>query len=110
MWLSSQDQVTRDSHRKLNGTTVDVTEKFRTSNGSAAHPGAFGDAREDINCRCAMRPVLDTEKRSLAEIQALHDTAHAAAAKTIAKSARTILRAQGEVCKVVLSRRLRARI
>lgn len=62
-WLTSQDQVVRDTHSAMNGQVKLVQEKFVSPSGALAdHPGAFGQASEDVNCRCAMRPVLDGEK------------------------------------------------
>lgn len=62
-WLSSQDHVVRDSHRALNGQVKNMNEPFTSPRGGRAdHPGAFHEAAEDINCRCAVRPILPGEK------------------------------------------------
>lgn len=61
-WLSSQDQVVRSTHGALHGQTKLLAEPFQSPSGAQAqHPGAFGTASEDINCRCAMRPILSGE-------------------------------------------------
>lgn len=55
-WVSTLDDSTRESHRDLDGETVDMDEKF--SNG-LMHPGdQSGDPSETINCRCTMITVL----------------------------------------------------
>jgi HK97 family phage portal protein len=59
-WLSAQDAAVRDTHRGLDGQVQDVGDEFRSSSGATAlHPGAFGIAAEDINCRCTLIPHLE---------------------------------------------------
>jgi hypothetical protein len=51
-WLSQGDGRVRDSHRAVNGETVDIRAAF--SNG-LQHPHAEGaPAREVVNCRCTV--------------------------------------------------------
>lgn len=52
-WMATLDDRTRDSHRDMDGETVDVDEKF--SNG-LMYPGdpATNDFAEICNCRCTM--------------------------------------------------------
>ncbi|SDD64942.1 phage portal protein [Myxococcus virescens] len=75
-WLSVRDGSTRDSHRKLDGVVVGLDEPFVTSGGrKAQHPGGFGVAEEDINCRCTGLPkVADPDKA----VRALTEEAKAA--------------------------------
>lgn len=62
-WLTSQDQVVRSTHAAMDGQRVGMREAFVSPSGaSAEHPGAFGDPAEDINCRCAMRPLVEGER------------------------------------------------
>jgi len=62
-WLSTRDHKVRDSHAALDRQVKLISEPFVAPDGSKAmHPGAFGKAAEDINCRCAMRPVIQGEK------------------------------------------------
>jgi SPP1 gp7 family putative phage head morphogenesis protein len=70
-WLSVRDGNTRDSHRGLDGQTVDsVDGLFRTSAGrTAAQPGGFGVAEEDINCRCTALPRVNVPKAAMSEEQ-----------------------------------------
>ncbi len=63
-WLAVRDGSTRDSHRALDGAVVGLDEPFVTREGrKAQHPGGFGVAEEDIQCRCTGLPkVADPEK------------------------------------------------
>ncbi len=61
-WLAALDDRTRDSHVAAHGQTVDLDKDFRVGGGEGPHPGAIGLAEEDINCRCAMTAVLDTDR------------------------------------------------
>ena len=55
-WVTKQDEKVRDSHWYLDGLTVKIDEYFYTLNGDRAkHPGEFGVASEDINCRCRLK-------------------------------------------------------
>lgn len=55
-WLSFDDKDTRDTHRALNETTIDINDPFITLTGDVLmyplDPGA--DAGEVINCRCVL--------------------------------------------------------
>ena len=52
-WNAIIDEVTRETHFELNGTTIPVDEYFVTSGGAAAlAPKMFGVPSEDIHCRC----------------------------------------------------------
>lgn len=55
-WLATADGSVRDSHASLNGQVKKRNTRFVVPiNGrSAMHPGAFGIAEEDINCRCGI--------------------------------------------------------
>lgn len=68
-WLSVRDGATRDSHRELDGQTVGLTEPFTVpSNGrKAQHPGGFGVAEEDIQCRCTALPKVAEKAGPLTE-------------------------------------------
>lgn len=67
-WNSTLDDVTRSTHRELDGQIRELDEPFEIpSTGSRAmYPGGFGIAREDIHCRCCMsqraRWNLDSER------------------------------------------------
>ena len=52
-WNTMKDPRVRDTHDYLEGMTKPMNEPFYTYTGdSAQHPGAFGVAEQDINCRC----------------------------------------------------------
>lgn len=53
-WDSSLDKRTRKSHRELDGQIQELEEPFEINGHKAMHPGGFGVAKEDINCRCAI--------------------------------------------------------
>lgn len=52
-WSAILDDKTRLTHDILDGTTVNVGEKFYSISGdSALFPGGFESAAENANCRC----------------------------------------------------------
>ena len=52
-WSAILDGKTRLTHDILDGTTVNVGEKFYSISGdSALFPGGFESAAENANCRC----------------------------------------------------------
>ncbi len=59
MWLSSRDDRVREAHMLLDGVTIPTNGQFTSpiTGAFAVHPGAFGDAEDDINCRCTVIPV-----------------------------------------------------
>jgi SPP1 gp7 family putative phage head morphogenesis protein len=68
-WLSVRDGSTRDSHRELDGQVVALDAPFTVpSNGrKAQHPGGFGVAEEDIQCRCTGLPRTSEKAGPLTE-------------------------------------------
>jgi len=64
-WLSARDDRARTSHwnpggADMDGVVAEVDGEFvhPLTARRAAHPGGFGLADEDINCRCAVIPLL----------------------------------------------------
>ena len=57
-WIASRDGKTRESHVRLDGTTIPVNDLFDTGTAKGMGPADFGVASEDINCRCAIVPVV----------------------------------------------------
>jgi SPP1 gp7 family putative phage head morphogenesis protein len=57
-WLSVQDGNTRQEHRQLDGNVVKLHENFTVDGHTGSAPGQFGVAELDINCRCAVLPVV----------------------------------------------------
>lgn len=51
-WDATLDGKTRDNHRQLDGTIVEVDGYFTIDGKKAKYPGGFGNAAEDCNCRC----------------------------------------------------------
>lgn len=59
-WLATRDTRTRDEHLAMDGQVQPMGRKFEAPGGSTAdYPGGFGIAELDINCRCAVAPVID---------------------------------------------------
>jgi HK97 family phage portal protein len=98
-WLSSGDHIVRNSHRAMHGQTQPVSHPFQAPNGAQAdYPGGFGVAAEDINCRCAMRPVLDGEKAITDDaFETAWDGMNAEAAAAITRKVADIFHAQKAV-------------
>lgn len=60
-WLTARDDEVRESHMDMDGQERSIGEEFDSPDGgSAQHPGDFGVAEEDINCRCTSLPVVTT--------------------------------------------------
>lgn len=56
-WMTSQDERVRETHQDLGDkysedNAIPVDEPFVIDGMEAMHPGGFGVAAEDINCRC----------------------------------------------------------
>lgn len=54
-WDAALDSRTRSSHQRLDGQNADENGLFYASGASAPQPRLFGVAKEDIQCRCAVR-------------------------------------------------------
>lgn len=53
-WDSTLDDVTRDTHKQLDGQIREIDQPFEVNGKTAMQPGGFGDPAEDCNCRCCM--------------------------------------------------------
>lgn len=53
-WDATLDGNTRPNHRLLDGQIRELDEPFEVSGMKVDHPGAFGLASEDCNCRCCV--------------------------------------------------------
>lgn len=60
-WLSSRDEIVRDSHKDLDGVQVNIDEPFRSNTGATLlFPGdPAGPPEEIINCRCTPIAVIE---------------------------------------------------
>ncbi len=59
-WISTRDDRTREAHIELDGTVVDMDEKFIADGEELDFPGdPSGSAEQVINCRCTIAPVID---------------------------------------------------
>lgn len=61
-WASVLDRRTRTDHAALDNMIVGVDEYFKVNGVQALHPHGFGDASEDVNCRCIIVNVIDDIK------------------------------------------------
>ena len=54
-WNTARDERVRDSHSAMHGQLIPYGQMFVSGRGNATrHPGGFGVASEDIQCRCAV--------------------------------------------------------
>lgn len=53
-WCATLDSRTRPHHAQLDGQLRELDEPFEVDGHKALHPGGFGIAAEDINCRCRL--------------------------------------------------------
>lgn len=57
-WITERDLKVRPTHAAMDGQRQPVGGYFTSPSGAMAqHPGGFGVAEEDVNCRCHLRPV-----------------------------------------------------
>lgn len=64
-WLAVRDSVTREEHRALEAQgAIGLDDPFRVDKYSGMHPGGFGAAEMDINCRCSVLPVVEAEGKA----------------------------------------------
>lgn len=55
-WVGVMDERERDTHVYLEGMTIPLDSEFYTYTGDhALYPGMFGNAEEDVNCRCTVK-------------------------------------------------------
>lgn len=75
-WDATLDGDTRPNHRQLDGQIRELEEPFEVGSFKPMHPGGFGKASEDCNCRCVSlhraRWALDEEE--LAELKKRAET------------------------------------
>ena len=63
-WITARDNDVRDGHRSLDGVVEKLGDLFVMTEGldiglGAERPMEFGEARQDINCRCTKAPIFD---------------------------------------------------
>lgn len=55
-WVTMHDDRVRDTHDYIEGVSLPLSHRFYTIDGdSALAPMGFGNARNNINCRCHLR-------------------------------------------------------
>lgn len=63
-WLATKDTRTRDTHRHLDGTSVNIEDNFKSSGCVGQAPKLFvgvNSAKENINCRCKLLYYIDED-------------------------------------------------
>lgn len=63
-WSSTKDTRTRDTHRHLDGQSVDIDANFKSSGCVGQAPHLFvgvASAKENINCRCSLLYYIDED-------------------------------------------------
>lgn len=63
-WLATKDNRTRDTHRHLDGQSVDIDDNFKSSGCVGPAPHLFvgvASAKENINCRCKLLYYIDED-------------------------------------------------
>ncbi|MCD8905895.1 phage head morphogenesis protein [Staphylococcus chromogenes] len=61
-WSATKDARTRDTHRHLDGKSVEIDDNFKSSGCVGQAPHLFvgvASARENINCRCKLLYYID---------------------------------------------------
>lgn len=64
-WYATKDTRTRDTHRHLDGTSVDIEDNFHSSGCVGPAPNLFvgvASAKENINCRCKLLYYIDEDE------------------------------------------------
>ncbi|HDE8197158.1 TPA: phage head morphogenesis protein [Staphylococcus aureus] len=63
-WSATKDTRTRDTHRHLDGQSVDIDDNFKSSGCVGPAPHLFvgvASAKENINCRCKLLYYIDED-------------------------------------------------
>ncbi|WP_105967248.1 phage head morphogenesis protein [Staphylococcus chromogenes] len=63
-WSATKDARTRDTHRHLDGKSVDIDDNFKSSGCVGPAPHLFvgvASAKENINCRCKLLYYIDED-------------------------------------------------
>lgn len=61
-WIAALDDRTRDTHISAHGQRRKLGDDFNVGGASGPGPGLMGEASEDVNCRCSLLAILDTEE------------------------------------------------
>ncbi|PTG39169.1 phage head morphogenesis protein [Staphylococcus chromogenes] len=63
-WSATKDARTRDTHRHLDGKSVDIDDNFKSSGCVGPAPHLFvgvASAKENVNCRCKLLYYIDED-------------------------------------------------
>lgn len=61
-WVASLDKRTRETHVAAHGQVVGLDELFTVGAATGTGPGQMSSARESVQCRCSIIPVLDIDE------------------------------------------------
>lgn len=65
-WFAALDERTRKSHisahNRYSKNPIRIGDNFTVGSGVGPCPGAIGIAKEDINCRCTLLPIIPEEE------------------------------------------------
>ncbi len=67
-WVATLDRRVRDVHLSLHGQVRGLKKNFEHLGHRAMYPGTFGEADQDINCRCTTIAVIDDVPKSADEL------------------------------------------
>lgn len=74
-WVATiGDRRTRDVHLSLHGQVQELNAPFESRGHKAQYPGAFGEASQDINCRCTTVAVIEDDIKSVEELNTIWKT------------------------------------
>lgn len=58
-WIATQDERTRDAHSEIDGSVINIGERFNVGGELMRHPGdPSASAGNIVNCRCTTAPVI----------------------------------------------------
>lgn len=60
-WNAALDDRTRATHVEAHGQQVRLDDDFSVGSATGPGPGLMGVAKEDVQCRCYLTPILDVE-------------------------------------------------
>lgn len=95
-WITERDERVRQTHAAMDGQRQPVGGFFISPSGAMArHPGGFGLAEEDVNCRCHLRPIVAQKADATAnDFWAKREAERARGAKELAAVMRRIFAEQ----------------
>lgn len=69
-WVAALDSRTRETHVAAHGQIVGIDDVFTVGAATGPGPGQMSSARESVQCRCTIVPVLDIDMPAGGELMA----------------------------------------